>query len=133
MLSIYALANSFLKHSFKEDIPITYKKLRYLLALSQVVFYNKTGSKLFVDDIVYNGHSCNIIISSIDYKLKCYKSSPVDVFIRDAKGKVSIIKEDTSVDNLIFDIWNKYKNESSKIIYKDCCSLSNFRELCSKQ
>ncbi len=67
MISIYALANSFLKHSFKENIPITYKKLRYLLVLSQVIFYNKT------DD------------------------------------------------------------ESSKIIYKDCCSLSNFRELCSKQ
>jgi uncharacterized phage-associated protein len=88
MISII-IANTFLKLSLEQNVPVTYPELQTLVFNANYDFYSITGRKLIKEYPV--GKSNSVIFPSIDYKFNNHSHRPVTKFARDAKGNVRTI------------------------------------------
>lgn len=103
------IANSILIKSFKDKIYITPLKLNCLVYLLYSEYLYLTGEPLLTETFIKTAKGP--IVPSIYYKFISYENYVINNYIKDAKGKVTYVK-DGIFDECLIRIWGVFKNKS---------------------
>jgi len=91
MIPVQAVCNSILKRSFDESISVTPMKLQKILYFIYRDYYQKTHTKLFLDN--FQPWQYGPVITSVYDEFKSFGAKPISRFAKDANGNALIVNE----------------------------------------
>ena len=101
------LANHFLKHSFRDKIPVNLMKLQRLAYYACVMYLQETETPM-IDEHFYVW-KYGAVLHSLYYKFSVYKDEPIGKYARDAKGKIWVVNS-PEADACCAYVWSKFRN-----------------------
>lgn len=132
MLSPQIIANTVLKLSFSQKIPVTPMKLQKIMYFIYKDYLKATSKKLFSDS--FECWQFGPVLSSIYYEFKSFGGNPITKFARDSLGNVSVVDIDnaSNIAQSIKRIWDKYKSysgsELSRLTHSDGSAWNKAKE-----
>lgn len=110
MVSVQALANTVLKKSFDEKIPVTPMKLQKLLYFICAQYMKNNDGKPLISER-FEVWQYGPVLSSAYYEFNAFRARPIQRFAKDAQGTAYIINPDSEdIMRAIDQIWHKYKH-----------------------
>lgn len=110
MVSVQALANTVLKKSFEESIPVSPMKLQKLLYFIYRDYLQTYHKKLISEDFLCWPYGP--VLQSAYYEFKSFRAQPITRFAKDANDNVFIINSSLApeIEKCITKVWDQYKH-----------------------